>query len=82
MTIAAAAPNLCRRGIRPRTARRLIASSARLGRHRWVIERTGAWVAGWRRLRIRHERCSERFHALAALACEVVCFDALQRPPW
>ena len=72
---------LRRRGIRPRIARRMIESSQRLGRHRWTIERTGAWLGGWRRLRIRYERSSERFYALAMLACSVICF-ALQQPPW
>jgi IS5 family transposase len=72
---------LRRRGIRPRIARRMIESSTRLGRHRWTIERTGAWLGGWRRLRIRYERSSERFYALAMLACAVICFNALQQPP-
>jgi transposase len=53
---------LRQRGIRPRIARRRIESSQRLGRHRWTIERTGAWLGGFRRLRIRYERCSERFY--------------------
>jgi transposase len=44
--------SLRRRSIRPRLARRLIDSSHRLGRHRWTIERTGAWLGGFRRLRI------------------------------
>jgi Transposase DDE domain len=44
---------LRRRGIRPRIARRMVESSERLGRHRWTIERTGAWLGGFRRLRIR-----------------------------
>ena len=73
---------LRRRGIRPRIARRMIESSTRLGRHRWTIERTGAWLGGWRRLRIRYERDSERFYALAMLACSVICFNSLQQPPW
>jgi transposase len=60
----------------------MIDSSARLDRHRWTIERTGAWLSGWRRLRIRYERDSERFYALVLLACSVICFNALQRPPW
>jgi transposase len=72
---------LRRRGIRPRIARRLVESSRRLGRSRWTIERTGAWLGGWRRLRIRYERSSERFYALAMLACSVICFNALQQPP-
>ncbi len=34
----------CRaRGIRPRIARRGIERSDRLGRHRWVVERSHAW---------------------------------------
>jgi IS5 family transposase len=73
---------LRRRGIRPRIARRMVESSQRLGRHRWTIERTGAWLGGWRRLRIRYERSSERFYALAMLACSVICFNTLQQPPW
>jgi transposase len=73
---------LRRRGIRLRIARRMIESSARLGRHRWTIERTGAWLGGFRRLRIRYERSSERFYALAMLACSVICFNTLGQPSW
>ncbi len=73
---------LRRRGIRARIARRMVESSQRLGRHRWTIERTGAWLGGWRRLRIRYECSSERFYALAMLACSVICFNLLQQPPW
>jgi transposase len=47
----------CRaRGIIPRITRRGIESSARLGRHRWVVERTFAWLNQFRRLTIRYER--------------------------
>jgi hypothetical protein len=28
------------------------------------------------------ERSSERFYALAMLACAVICFNTLQRSPW
>jgi hypothetical protein len=28
-----------------------------------------------------YERDSERFYAMALLACSVICFNALQRPP-
>jgi hypothetical protein len=38
---------LRRRGIRSRIARRMIESSSTLGRHRWTIERTGAWLGGF-----------------------------------
>jgi hypothetical protein len=48
----------CRRACRqrriiPRIARRGIESSERLGRHRWVVERTHAWFARLRRLTVR-----------------------------
>jgi transposase len=43
-----------RRGIKHRIARRGIESSQRLGKHRWVIERTFAWVNRFRRLAIRY----------------------------
>jgi transposase len=73
---------LRRRGITSRIARRGVESSATLGRHRWTIERTIAWLGGWRRLRVRYDRSSERFYAFALLACSVICFNALQQPPW
>ena len=47
----------CReRSITPRIARRGVERSDRLGRHRWVVERTLARLARFRRLTIRHER--------------------------
>jgi hypothetical protein len=59
----------------------MIESSQRLGRHRWTIKHSGAWLGSFRRLPIRYERDSERFYALAMLACSVICFNALQQPP-
>jgi IS5 family transposase len=47
---------LRRRGITPRIARRGIESSARLGRHRWRIERALSWLSCWRRLGVRWDR--------------------------
>lgn len=38
---------LRRRGITPRLARRGIESSTRLGRYRWVVERTISWQQGF-----------------------------------
>jgi transposase len=43
-----------RRRIIPRIARRGVKSSQRLGRHRWVVERTLAWFARYRRLTVRY----------------------------
>ena len=44
------------RGIAVRIARKGTEASDRLGRHRWVIERTIAWLTGYRRLTLRYER--------------------------
>jgi transposase len=65
------------RGIKVRIARCGIESSTRLGRHRWKAERSIAWLAGCRRLRIRYERDSERFFAFAMLACARLCYNRL-----
>jgi transposase len=67
---------LRQRGIRPRIARCGIESSHRLGRHRWVIERTFAWFTGYRRLTSRYERSASlccAFLTLAALTCHKRC---------
>ncbi|MFG2236039.1 transposase [Streptomyces sp. NPDC048723] len=56
------------RGIRHRIARKGIESSQRLGRHRWVVERTVSWLAGCRRLHRRHERKAEHFLAFVGIA--------------
>ncbi|WP_030575093.1 IS5/IS1182 family transposase, partial [Streptomyces aureocirculatus] len=39
---------LSQRGIGHRIARKGVETSQRLGRHRWTIERTMAWLAGCR----------------------------------
>jgi transposase len=65
------------RGIKVRIARCGIESSQRLGRHRWKAERSIAWLAGCRRLRIRYDRDSERFFAFAMLACARLGYNRL-----
>lgn len=68
---------MTRRGIKIRIARRGVESSTRLGRHRWKAERTIAWLAGCRRLRVRYDRDSERFFAFAMLGCARLCYNRL-----
>ncbi len=58
---------LSSRGIRHRIARKGIESSQRLGRHRWVVERTVSWLSGCRRLHHRYERKPEHFLAFTAI---------------
>lgn len=68
---------LRRRGIIARIARRGIESGERLGRHRWVVERTFAWLKNYRRLRIRFERRLDVHYALLALSCFLICMNQL-----
>jgi IS5 family transposase len=60
---------LRKRGIIPRIARRGIDSSAKLGRYRWVVERTLSWVNRFRRLKVRYERRDDIHQAFLDLGC-------------
>lgn len=70
---------LSQRHIRIRIARKGRDSSARLGRHRWVVERTLAWLSQHRRLTLRYERRADIHDAFLTLGCALICFKAL--PP-
>ena len=65
------------RHINGRIARRGIDSSARLGRHRWVVERTLAWLNRYRRLTIRYERRADIHQAFLTLGCALICCNFL-----
>jgi transposase len=70
----------CReRSITPRIARRGVERSDRLGRHRWVVERTLAWLARFRRLTIRDARRADIHWAFTSLACSLVCLNQIRR---
>ena len=70
----------CRsRGIQPRIARRGVESSQRLGRHRWVVERTHAWMSRLRRPTVRYERRADIHIAFTTLASALVCPDQIRR---
>ena len=72
---------LRKRGIVPRIARRGVESSERLGRHRWVVERTLAWLNRFRRLKVRYERRDDIHLAFCLLACALVCIRRLSCCP-
>jgi hypothetical protein len=61
----------------PRIARRGVETSIRLGRHRWVVERSFAWLTGYRRLTLRYERCARLFTAFLTLAAALTCYKKL-----
>ena len=62
---------LRQRGIAPRIARRGLHSSERLGRHRWVAERTLAWLNRYRRLKVRYESAGRRAPGFPKLGLRV-----------
>ena len=70
---------LRRRGITPRIARRGVESSSRLGRYRFVVERSLAWLVGYRRLQVRYERRADILLGFVQLACALLCFKQLGR---
>jgi transposase len=51
-----------------------------LGRQRWVVERTFAWLHNLRRLRTRYERAPELHEAFLHLGCAVICQRMLRWP--
>jgi transposase len=70
--------DLRQRGIRPKIARRHTEHGSGLGRARWVVERTFAWLHKFKRLLVRDDRRHEIHEAFLALACCLVCFRRLQ----
>nr|WP_235157381.1 IS5 family transposase [Rhodococcus ruber] len=70
---------LSERGIVPRIARRGVDTSERLGRYRRKIERTLAWLTGFRRLTIRYERHGEHFAGFLRLAAALTCWKKLTK---
>jgi transposase len=70
----------CRaRGIVPRIARKGVDSSERLGRHRWVVERTHAWFNRFRRLPIRYERRADIYEAFTSLTACLITLNQIRR---
>ncbi len=65
------------RGVVPRIARRGIEDGERLGRYRWKIERTLAWLDGYRRLTVRYERNGHNFLGFLSLAAALTCWKKL-----
>lgn len=67
------------RGIAARIARYGVESHERLGRWRWVVERTLGWLHRFRRLRIRYERRADIHQAFLLLACSLICWRYVER---
>ncbi len=70
---------LWQRGIKPLLARRRVPHGSGLGKSRWVVERSFAWLHDLRRLRVRYERRADIHQAFLKLACALIGLDALIR---
>jgi len=66
---------LRRRGIASVLARRGAEHGSRLGKTRWVVERSLSWLHQSPRLRVRLERRADIRQAILSLACLLTCCD-------
>lgn len=67
------------RGIVPLLAMRNTEHGSRLGRRRWVVERTFAWLNQFRRLRVRYEKRADIHEAFLTLGCILISWNFLAR---
>lgn len=66
-------------GIKPVIARRRTEHGSRLGKFRWVVERTHSWLHNFRRLRIRFDRRADIHEAFLKFGCALVCWNIFRR---
>ena len=69
---------LRQRGITPEIARRKTTHGSGLGRYRWVVERTFAWLHQFKRLLVRYDRRADIHEAFLAIGCCLVCYRRLR----
>ncbi|AEY86879.1 transposase [Streptomyces hygroscopicus subsp. jinggangensis 5008] len=62
----------------PAITRRGTEHGSSLGIHRRVVERTSAWLHGFRRLRVRWERRADIHEAFLRLACCLITHRQLK----
>jgi transposase len=70
---------LRKRGIAPRIARKGVESKQKLGRHRWVVERTHSWLNRYKRLKVRYERRADIHEAFLKIGCALICWNFVQQ---
>jgi transposase len=67
--------------VKPVIARRQTERGSGLGKLRWVVELTFAWLHFFRRLSLRWERRSEIHEAFIHLGCAIICQRYLRIAP-
>ncbi|WP_454826726.1 IS5 family transposase [Paraburkholderia xenovorans] len=66
------------RGITPMLAKIGAPHGSGLGKTRWPVERSIAWLHSFRRLKIRYERYAHVHEAFMSLACSLICWTRLR----
>lgn len=66
------------RGITPVLAKIGSPHGSGLGKTRWPVERSIAWLHSFRRLKIRYERYAHVHEAFMSLACALICWTRLK----
>jgi transposase len=64
---------------RARAAMRRTKHGSGLGRWRWVVERTFAWLNQFGRLRVRYDKRPDIHEAFVSLGCALICWHALRK---
>ncbi|MFF1560680.1 transposase, partial [Streptomyces sp. NPDC058279] len=64
--------------ITPKIARRGTLHGSGLGKTRWVVERTFAWLHHFKRLRTRYEIRADLHLGFLQLACSIICLRRLR----
>ena len=67
------------RRIVPWLAKRNTEHDSGLGRWRWVVERTFAWLNQFRRLRVRYDKRADIHEAFLSLGCALICWQSLRK---
>jgi transposase len=70
---------LRRRGIQAKIAWPKSDHGSGLGKKRWVVERTIAWLHQYRRLRVRYERRDDIHEAVLAIGRSLICLKLLNQ---
>lgn len=65
------------RGITPLISEHQGVHGSGLGKTRWVVERTLAWLRQFRRLRVRYDRRADIHRGFLALGCALICWRHL-----
>jgi transposase len=66
------------RGITPIISQHQGTHGSGLGKTRWVVERTLAWLRQFRRLRVRYDRRADIHRGFLSLACALICWRRLR----